>query len=735
MPPTGPRLADYAALSPQSRHESPLGAQSNQRSPRDMNAKSNRKGGRHSGGSKPRRPYSTIDLKATEVSAADVRAKDESAKQDAGKDAGRSAAKPQSPTAKSDLTSRPGAQPASKSASASGSSSDKAPPEVPPEASSGQSSADQASSARKSSAAGKSSAVSTAAAGADKPSAGKPSNAGASVPVMGAGAAEKSGARTGDKQTTGKQAAGKTTGPASSARTSRNAGLAGSTGGGHRDGTGGNNGTAVPGKAKSNSGGGFLSHMSAGILGALLAFFGATYASNYANIPGLSAILPSRPPVASLPAAADKRIAALEKALAARPRSDANASAALKQKLAALQRRLGTLDGMNKAIAELKAAQTKLRHETGTLQKKLTKSGTGSEITGRIAQLEQTLAALGAAAKSNPDKAGRIPQLAAISGRLNDLETALKTRFAALRKDVVQEIDSRVAATSQASESAKSGTQRLDRDVNALRSAAAKMDQRLVDLAAANKQTAESLRVVQQAGGNLKARVDSLKADFAAKFKATAKPADLTAAIAPMAKRLSSLEQNVKGVVQSEAGRKSNARRIVLALELGNLKRAMDRGQSFAAELAQVERVAAGKLDLSALQEHKSDGVPTLSNLQNGFRSIAFKIIDRANLKDNASVVDQLLRSAKSMVRIRKINHNPDDAGAEAIVGRMDVALKDGRLSDVIAEAARLPKKALVPAQDWLDKVKARQSVDKAIADIEASLKSSLSGKSTGEKG
>ena len=617
--------------------------------------------------------------------------------------------------------------------------------------------------------------------------------------------------------------------------------------------------------------------MTAGILGALLALFGASYANKHANIPGLSAILPTTAPSASLPKTADRRIAALEKALATKASRNGN-RAQLSKKLAIAEARLAKLENLAKSLAALRATQAKLQEQAGALQQKLAKSSSAitANTNGRIAQLEQTLAALGAAAKNDPKNAGRIPQLAAMSGRLNDLETAMATRIDGLRKDIKQEIDARLSSTTQASEAAKSGTQRLDRDVNELRSSTAKLDQRLVELDAASKQTRESLRVVQETTGSLKASVEkltgdiaakfkatakpadiataiapittrinsleknlagvvqseesrksnaqrivlalelgnlkramdrgqafgpelaevkrvaagkldltplerhksegvptlgtlqkgfrsisfkiidaacfetarvvqettgSLKAsvekltgDIAAKFKATAKPADIATAIAPITTRINSLEKNLAGVVQSEESRKSNAQRIVLALELGNLKRAMDRGQAFGPELAEVKRVAAGKLDLTPLERHKSEGVPTLGTLQKGFRSISFKIIDAAAMKENPTLVDQLLRGAKSMVRVRQVNHSPDDDSTEAIVGRMDLALKDGRLSDVIAEAGKLPEKAKAPARDWLEKVKARQSVDKAIAKIEASLKSSLSGKATAEK-
>lgn len=636
-----------------------------------MNAKSNRKGGGRSGSSKQRRPYSTIELKATEVPGKEEPSKTGDRKPAEG------TAKTQGSTTKTSAEAKPTATSA---ATSSVKSTRVSPPPSP-------------SSLRS-----------------------KISNAGAAVPVMEAATSSKPG----DDEHAATTA---------SARSSSSAGSAGRA----RSSKAGSG--KAPSRPARSGGGGFFSHMTAGILGALLALFGASYANKHANIPGLSAILPTTAPSASLPKTADRRIAALEKALATKASRNGN-RAQLSKKLAIAEARLAKLENLAKSLAALRATQAKLQEQAGALQQKLAKSSSAitANTNGRIAQLEQTLAALGAAAKNDPKNAGRIPQLAAMSGRLNDLETAMATRIDGLRKDIKQEIDARLSSTTQASEAAKSGTQRLDRDVNELRSSTAKLDQRLVELDAASKQTRESLRVVQETTGSLKASVEKLTGDIAAKFKATAKPADIATAIAPITTRINSLEKNLAGVVQSEESRKSNAQRIVLALELGNLKRAMDRGQAFGPELAEVKRVAAGKLDLTPLERHKSEGVPTLGTLQKGFRSISFKIIDAAAMKENPTLVDQLLRGAKSMVRVRQVNHSPDDDSTEAIVGRMDLALKDGRLSDVIAEAGKLPEKAKAPARDWLEKVKARQSVDKAIAKIEASLKSSLSGKATAEK-
>jgi hypothetical protein len=57
----------------------------------------------------------------------------------------------------------------------------------------------------------------------------------------------------------------------------------------------------------------------------------------------------------------------------------------------------------------------------------------------------------------------------------------------------------------------------------------------------------------------------------------------------------------------------------------------------------------------------------------------------------------------------------------------METALKENRLSDVLAYAKSLPPRAALAGEDWLKQVEARQAVDHALAEIEGALKSSLS--------
>jgi len=483
---------------------------------------------------------------------------------------------------------------------------------------------------------------------------------------------------------------------------------------------------AGPPPRSSGSGfGSFLTHTAAGILGGFLALLGADTLGPIGRELGL--------PTGGMQwsDAANKmqqRLAALEQSL----RTTA-ADADLVDKLAATEGRLAKLDQLEKDMSALRDENAKLAASAKAMEEQLAQqpaAGAPAVADGRIDELEQQLKALAASAERDPQP-GRIPQLAAITGKVADLESTLGTQLAALRNSVTEELDKRLAATAEASESAKSGTQRIDRQLAEVRTENTRTTQRLEALKADGDRTGQTLRVLQEEAGSLRSGLDALKGDVDARLAATAKPADVAKAVAPVAEKISSLEQNLAGIVKAEADRKTNAERILLSLELANLKRVIDRGQSYARELAEVKKTAGTAIDLSPLARYQDEGVPTLPELASSFRPIAHKMLDAADEPAEGSVIDRLLSGAKSVVRVRKVSHSADDSSPEAIVARMDAALKEARLGDVITLSKGLDAKALAPAEDWLSKVAARHAVDSALGAIEGQLKSSLAGSGT----
>lgn len=450
--------------------------------------------------------------------------------------------------------------------------------------------------------------------------------------------------------------------------------------------------------------GGFFSHLAASLIGAILALAAAEWALPQLGLSGSTSRL------ADTATALDARVKLLETKNAAPLSSEANE---------ATESRLAALEQTVTSIADIKDSQSRLVAETkAALASAASDAGEPEQLT-RLSAVENKLKALADAGANDPN-AGRLEQLAALTGKVADLETSLATQLTALRKSVAEDVEGRILSATEASEAAKSGTQRIDRDVASVKSDAVRIEERLLAMKTETDRTAAAAKLTQEQSSALKSELDGLKSS-------TAKPSDIAAALGPLTQKLAGLEQDLQAIVKAEGERQANSQRIVLALELQNLKRALNNGQSYSAEFEDVQKTVGSNIDLSSLAKFKDQGVPSPDELAKEFRTAAYAAIDSETEPENASVVDRLIAGAKSVVRVRKVNHTPDDKTTEAIVGRMENDLKEGRLSDALAQAQDLSPKAQDAMQPFLNMIAARISIDNAVAAIEAKLKSSLS--------
>jgi hypothetical protein len=466
--------------------------------------------------------------------------------------------------------------------------------------------------------------------------------------------------------------------------------------------------TAAPSdpKAASGSSGGFFSHLAAGIVGGALVYAGAAYLG----------LAPSK---GDETAQLQTRIAALESAL--KQGSDVEA---LSAKVGDAESRLAKLDELTQTMTQLRDAQGTLQAETKALTEAAQRSDAAVEAE-RIAKLEEQLKLIASASEGAQ---GNVPQLAAISGKISDLESSLNGQMADLRKSFPADVADRISSVHETSEAARSAAQRLDRELSQVRMDLARGAQASDTTKASTDRLTAALEATKEETAKLSNSVGELRSFVNSQIKAFAKPEDVTAAVNPVNAKLAEVEQSVKGVVSSEQTRRENAERIVLSLELSNLKRALDRGTGYGAELEEVRKASNGKIDLGPLDRFKDTGVSTPAQLKAEFRPLINAVLDADVDPADGSVIDRLLSGAKSVVRVRKVNPDSNDTSTEAIVSRIETALNEGRLGDALALAKSLPQRSRAPLDDWIIKVTARDTVDQAIAGVETTLKASLSG-------
>ena len=230
--------------------------------------------------------------------------------------------------------------------------------------------------------------------------------------------------------------------------------------------------------------GGFFSHLAAGVIGGILALSGAEWALPQLGIHGTTSRL------ADDTAAIGQRLQVLEKT-----KSGGADLAPVEERLAALEKSVERIpaiaESQSRLVAETKAALASAAGDTGM-----------PEQLSRITTLEERLKALTDAGANNPN-AGRLEQLAALTGKVADLETSLATQLTALRKDVADDVDARVASVAASAEAAKAGTQRLDKDVAGVKSEEVVLTERITALKADNDHLNSAIKLAKDETSSL----------------------------------------------------------------------------------------------------------------------------------------------------------------------------------------------------------------------------------------
>ncbi|PPC80663.1 MAG: hypothetical protein CTY39_11090, partial [Hyphomicrobium sp.] len=268
--------------------------------------------------------------------------------------------------------------------------------------------------------------------------------------------------------------------------------------------------------------GGFFSHLAASLIGAILALAAAEWALPQLGLSGSTSRL------SDTATALDARVKLLESKTATPVATDVNK---------ATESRLAALEQTVTSIADIKDSQSRLVAETkAALASAASDAGEPEQLT-RLSAVEDKLKALADAGANDPN-AGRLEQLAALTGKVADLETSLATQLTALRKSVAEDVEGRILSATEASEAAKSGTQRIDRDVASVKSDAVRIEERLLAMKTETDRTAAAAKLAQEQSSALISELDGLKSS-------TAKPSDIATALGPLSQKISSLEQNL----------------------------------------------------------------------------------------------------------------------------------------------------------------------------------------------
>ncbi len=211
--------------------------------------------------------------------------------------------------------------------------------------------------------------------------------------------------------------------------------------------------------------------------------------------------------------------------------------------------------------------------------------------------------------------------------------------------------------------------------------------------------------------------------------------AEVASQVAPVSERLAGIEktQNEKasevterlaGIERTQSERAADARTATVTIALTNLKRAVAEGKPFATELTAIESLSSEKLPVSELAPYKDTGVPSLGQLQREFLDTVRNVIVQHYHGKAKSFMDEVLSRARGAIQVKPIGSAGDTV--EAVLGRIEKALKAGDLKEALSESAALEGPAKEELKTWLEHAQARAAADEAVGKTDQELLASL---------
>ncbi len=164
----------------------------------------------------------------------------------------------------------------------------------------------------------------------------------------------------------------------------------------------------------------------------------------------------------------------------------------------------------------------------------------------------------------------------------------------------------------------------------------------------------------------------------------------------------------------NEPGAEEAAARAIAAAAL---KAAIDRGGTFTAELDTFSAVVPDSQVAGQLRPYAAEGVPTRAQLVERFASARDAILDAVSgPEENQNIASRLMSSAFSVVKVRRTGDAEGDS-PEAVVARMENALKTGDLVAAASEWNALPQPARDASANFKQALDARIAVDGLVGD------------------
>jgi hypothetical protein len=175
------------------------------------------------------------------------------------------------------------------------------------------------------------------------------------------------------------------------------------------------------------------------------------------------------------------------------------------------------------------------------------------------------------------------------------------------------------------------------------------------------------------------------------------------------------LTERVDALAQAQAAGQA------LLLTVGQLREAVDRGDSFSAELAATRRLAQGDENtmLDAFADGASTGIPRRDQLLRDFQPLSDQLLQMESQVGGTGFWQTIISHMRKVISLRRMDGKGNDA--EAVLGRAEAAINQGNWDGAVEDMRALPGPFEVLADDWIRGARLRLAADRALSQLAAS--------------
>lgn len=219
----------------------------------------------------------------------------------------------------------------------------------------------------------------------------------------------------------------------------------------------------------------------------------------------------------------------------------------------------------------------------------------------------------------------------------------------------------------------------------------------------------------------LDARLDQLSAQTAQAAKEPPDTVKLEVQIADLKRSIPQeglilhLTERVDALAQAQAAGQA------LLLTVGQLREAVDRGDSFSAELAATRRLAQGDETtlLDAFADGAQTGIPSRASLLRDFKPLSEQLLQKESEVEGTGFWQAIVSHMRKVISLRRMDGKGNDA--EAVLARADAAFKQGDWDKAVEDMRALPGPFEAMADDWIRGARLRLAADRALSRLAAS--------------